>query len=109
MGKSPAAQDKVEKKPAQAPAAHGEAAHGGEHKKPVEHKKGGKAAHTPAPGGCASWGCKVHATRFNFCDEHYDHFKFGLIKKTGEQVPDYEKKFGHYTAYKAKRGVQKAA
>jgi hypothetical protein len=56
---------------------------------------------------CTSKGCKASAHRFSFCDEHYEHFKFGLIKKNGEPVSDYEKKFGHYQAYK--RGVQKAA
>jgi hypothetical protein len=71
----------------------------------------GKAAkgHNPLPGGCNSWGCKSSATRFSFCDEHYDHFKFGLIKKTGEPVPDYEKKFEHYRAHRAKRDAQKVA
>src|SRR5680860_209652 len=74
----------------------------GETKRPAEHKKPemsapskGKA-HTPMPGGCLSWGCKVQAARFNFCEEHYDHFKFGLVKKTGEPVPDYEKKIEHF-------------
>lgn len=65
--------------------------------------------HNPVPGGCHAWGCKSPEKRFNFCDEHYDHFKFGLVKKSGEPVPDYEKKFGHYVAYKAKRGAQKVA
>lgn len=65
--------------------------------------------HAPMPGGCLSWGCKISATRFNFCDEHYDHFKFGLVKKTGEPVSDFEKKFEHYLAHKTKRGVQKVA
>jgi hypothetical protein len=65
--------------------------------------------HNPGPDGCHAWGCKSGAKQFNFCDEHYDHFKFGLIKKTGEQVPDYEKKFGHYMAHKSKRGVHKVA
>lgn len=58
---------------------------------------------------CASKGCKASAHRFSFCDEHYEHFKFGLIKKTGEQVSDYEKKFGHYQAYKQGQTVRKAA
>jgi hypothetical protein len=64
---------------------------------------------TAVAGGCHSWGCKHSATRFNFCDEHYDHFKFGLIKKTGEPVPDYEKKLGHYLAHKGKQGAHKVA
>ncbi|MGZ3687621.1 MAG: hypothetical protein ACXWPM_04335 [Bdellovibrionota bacterium] len=66
--------------------------------------------HTPMPDGCHSWSCKAKATRFNFCDEHYDHFKFGLIKKTGEPVSDYEKKFEHYMAHQTKKkGAQKVA
>lgn len=64
--------------------------------------------HTALPGNCFSWECKAEANRFNFCNEHYEHFKFGLIKKTGEPVPDYEKKIGHYLAYK-KRSAQKVA
>src|SRR5579884_1956006 len=61
---------------------------------------GGKRAPVQAPGACLSWGCKTEATRFGFCGEHYEHFKFGLIKKTGEPVPDYEKKIEHYAAYR---------
>lgn len=94
---------------------HKDAAPGAEHKKP-EHKKPDAPAakskgHNALPGGCHSWGCKAHATRFNFCDEHYDHFKFGLIKKTGEPVPDYEKKFEHYMSHKnkGKKSAQKVA
>ena len=68
-----------------------------------------KAGNTPLPGGCHAWGCKAQAEKFNFCEEHYDHFKFGLIKKTGEPVPDHEKKFGHYQAWKAKRGAKRVA
>jgi hypothetical protein len=64
----------------------------------------------PAAGGaekCVCGGCKASASRFSFCAEHYDHFKFGLIKKTGERVSDYEKKLGHFEAFK--RSAQKAA
>lgn len=73
----------------------------------TSHKKGKE--YTPPPGGCHSWGCKAQAQRFNFCDEHYDHFKFGLIKKNGEPVADYEKKIEHYLAWKNKRGTHKVA
>ncbi len=58
---------------------------------------------------CACAGCKTSAHRFSFCDEHYEHFKFGLIKKTGEQVSDYDKKYGHYVAYKQAATARKAA
>lgn len=81
-----------------------------EHKKPEKSENAPKGKqNTPLPGGCHSRGCKAEAKRFNFCDEHYDHFKFGLIKKTGEPVPDHEKKFEHYLAHQARMRVQKAA
>ncbi len=78
-----------------------------EEKKPEAPAKGKNTG--PAPGGCVSWGCKASATQFSFCAEHYDHFKFGLIKKTGEPVSDYEKKYGHFVAFKAKQGAKKVA
>lgn len=65
--------------------------------------------HIPAPGGCYSWGCKAESNRFNFCNEHYDFFKFGLIKKSGEPVPDFEKKFEHYQEYLHRISVRKVA
>ncbi len=63
----------------------------------------------PLPGGCHAQDCKSPEKRFNFCNEHYDQFKFGLIKKTGERVSDHEKKLEHYQAFKARQGVEKAA
>jgi hypothetical protein len=84
---------------------------------PVAHHSGGghgggagkKKAHEPVSGGCFVKGCRVHADKLNFCAEHYDHFKFGLIKKSGEQVPDFEKKIGHYLAFKSRKSAQKVA
>ncbi len=75
--------------------------------KPQENQAHGGAAHA-APVHCLSSGCKAGIQKFGFCDQHYDHFKFGLIKKTGEPVSDYEKKLEHYKAYVA-RSVQKVA
>lgn len=77
--------------------------------KPEGH--GGHKGKTAGPiaGGCSAWSCKKEAKQFDFCAEHYDHFKFGLIKKTGEPVSDYEKKFEHYQAHVAKRSAHKAA
>jgi hypothetical protein len=65
---------------------------------------GSKKAPPQMPGGCLSWGCKHEAQRFGFCPEHYEHYKFGLVKKTGEPVPDYDKKYEHYLAYQARTG-----
>lgn len=58
---------------------------------------------------CCGSGCKSDAKRFSFCDEHFEQFKFGLIKKSGEPVSDYEKKFEHYQAYRGRKGVHKVA
>jgi hypothetical protein len=57
---------------------------------------------------CGAEGCKTTDWRFGFCAEHYEQFKFGLIKKDGKSVSDYEKKFEHYQAFK-RRVAQKAA
>ena len=58
---------------------------------------------------CIGEGCKTKVSLFGFCAEHYDQFKFGLINKKGKAVPDYEKKFDHYQAYKQSLGVRKVA
>ena len=52
---------------------------------------------------CKCVGCKKTEARFTFCDEHYEWFKFGLISKTGQKVPDFDKKFDHFQAYLAKQ------
>lgn len=68
-------------------------------KKPEQHAPSPIAA--PAKGvggrvGCLSVGCKSTPHKMEFCDEHFKQFKFGLVNKKGEQVPDYEKKLEHY-------------
>lgn len=70
---------------------------------PAEHApKTAPAPSAPAKGnvgakvGCAASGCKGKDQRYNFCDEHFRQFKFGLITKSGDPVSDYEKKFEHY-------------
>ncbi|MBL7716905.1 MAG: hypothetical protein JNL01_15685 [Bdellovibrionales bacterium] len=71
---------------------------------------GGKAEKEVPAGMCRGEGCKGKSDRFDFCVEHYDQFKFGLINKHGRQVPDFEKKWDHYMAFKAKStGLRKVA
>jgi hypothetical protein len=88
--------------------------------KPVVAEKKAAPTATPTPmpkgkealavtGHCTAKACKHDQARFGFCEEHFEQFKFGLIKKTGEFVPDYEKKFEHYRAYQARRGAHKVA
>jgi hypothetical protein len=60
----------------------------------AEKKEVGKQEHAPTKAvpthiGCQYKGCKVDVWRFGFCPEHFEQFKFGLIKKTGEPVLDY--------------------
>lgn len=61
-----------------------------------------KGAGTDPIGKCTAQGCKANSKRFEFCAEHFEQFKFGLITKLGKQVSDYEKKFDHYQAYIAR-------
>lgn len=66
-----------------------------------DNKKGGGG-----PGATASMckysGCKGSISKFGFCAEHFDQFKFGLITKNGEHVSDYDKKFDHFMRQQAK-------
>jgi hypothetical protein len=57
---------------------------------------------------CCAGGCKATSARFSFCEEHFEHFKFGLIKKDGTKVPDFEKKMSQYQDHQVKT-VRKVA
>ncbi|MGE4231832.1 MAG: hypothetical protein AB7F43_00745 [Bacteriovoracia bacterium] len=79
--------------------------------KATEKKEKTKEVSKPAPSasarpgkkeaklGCKEVTCKSGDKRAGFCDEHFRQFKFGLITKDGEPVPDYERKFEHYQAW----------
>ncbi len=54
---------------------------------------------------CKVKGCKHSPSKFEFCAEHFDQFKFGLINKHGEHCQDYEKKEEQYEHYKAAKKV----
>lgn len=53
---------------------------------------------------CNAEGCKTKHTRAGFCDEHYMHFKEGLITMDGYKAKDYDKKYHAWM-----RRAQKAA
>lgn len=55
-------------------------------------------------GECLDLDCKKKGEKFNFCDLHFEHFKFGVIKKDGTHPSDREKKLGHFEAHKARGG-----
>ncbi len=52
---------------------------------------------------CKVKGCKHSPSKFEFCGEHFDQFKFGLINKHGEPCMDFDKKLDQYEHHKAKR------
>ena len=58
---------------------------------------------------CKCEGCKNTQSRFTFCDNHYEWFKFGLITKEGKKVGDFEKKWSHYEAYIERQKQYEAA
>ena len=63
----------------------------------------------PSVSHCGAQDCKQKESRFGFCSEHFDQYKFGLITKKGAKVPDYDKKFKHWEAFQAKQSARKAA
>ncbi|MBI3543602.1 MAG: hypothetical protein HY075_10050 [Deltaproteobacteria bacterium] len=87
------------KKPAGAPPA--------EHApKPQMAPSGGGKGSVGAKVGCHATTCKEKDTRFNFCEEHFRQFKFGLITKTGERVLDFERKLEHYQLWLKSQGIR---
>lgn len=54
------------------------------------------------PTRCTAEGCNKKVDRMNFCTEHYEWFKFGLITKTGQKPTDFDKK---YLAFQKKRAA----
>lgn len=73
--------------------------------KPGAEKKDEKVG----PGHCTAVGCKATEKTFSFCEQHFDWFKFGLLKKSGERVMDFDKKVEHYNAHRVRRGLPKVA
>ena len=96
--KKPEAANPAHSKPEAKPAApqHGAGAPHAGHGAPSGGSSAQSKGNVGAKVGCQAVACKAKDTRFNFCDEHFRQYKFGLIKKSGEVVSDFEKKFEHY-------------
>ena len=62
-----------------------------------------KKPETSAAIHCKVKGCKHNPSKFEFCSEHFDQFKFGLINKQGEPCQDFDKKLDQYEHVKAKK------
>jgi hypothetical protein len=66
-------------------------------------KKQGQKQEAAAAIHCKVKGCRHSPSKFSFCAEHFDQFKFGLINKAGEPCLDYDKKLDQYEHVKAQR------
>ncbi len=53
------------------------------------------------PSRCACEGCKKPSDLMNFCGEHYEWFKFGLITKEGKRPTDFDKKYQAFRKHHA--------
>ena len=55
------------------------------------------------PGVCLADECKKRSEKANFCMEHFDWFKEGLVTKEGRRPSDFDKKYFDYTRRLAKK------
>lgn len=68
----------------------------------------GKPEAPVKPDVCTAESCKKTSARFGFCNDHFEEFKFGLVKKDGKKAADYEKKLEQFLLFK-KKSAQKVA
>ncbi len=52
------------------------------------------------PNRCGVKDCKKAPTLVNFCAEHYEWFKFGMITKNGDKPVDFDKKHQAFMKHK---------
>ncbi len=52
------------------------------------------------PNRCSVKDCKKSPSLVNFCPEHYEWFKFGMITKLGEKPVDFDKKYNAFMKHK---------
>ena len=50
---------------------------------------------------CCTDGCSKKADLTNFCTEHYDWFKYGLVTREGKRPSDFDKKYQSYMKRRA--------
>ncbi len=62
-----------------------------------------KRTQSDTGGKCLAHRCSKDDSHLGFCQEHYEHFKFGLIKKNGLPVPDYEKKWDQFQLHQKRK------
>lgn len=69
----------------------------------LKHQQQGPASNNVVamPSRCACEGCKKPSDLMNFCGEHYEWFKFGLITKEGKRPTDFDKKYQAFRKHHA--------
>lgn len=50
-------------------------------------------------GVCIETHCKAKQERLYFCNEHFEQFKFGVIRKNGTHPSDHERKSDQYKRF----------
>jgi hypothetical protein len=55
---------------------------------------------------CLEGHCKKPTVRMSFCPEHFEDFKFGLLRKDGSRASDYDRKIEHFSAFQ-KRSAER--
>ena len=55
------------------------------------------------PTHCKADGCKKKSEKMEFCSEHYDWFKWGLLTREGSKPIDFDKKHQAYLKHKQKK------
>lgn len=72
----------------------------------LKHKEPGSGAPeaggnvTAMPTNCKSEGCKKKSEKMDFCAEHYEWFKWGLITRNGQKPIDFDKKYQSFMKHK---------
>ncbi len=72
------------------------------HKEPTPGQAQGQAPATVTnlPTGCKADGCKKKSEKMDFCSEHYEWFKWGLITREGQKPIDFDKKYQSFLKHK---------
>ena len=64
-------------------------------------KKGNKNNVVQLNLNCVTDDCNSRSKRMNFCEEHFEWFKIGLITKDGKKPKDFDKKYFAFLRKKA--------
>jgi len=67
----------------------------------LKHQQQGEANAVVPLSRCACDGCNKKQELQNFCKEHFDWFKWGMLTKEGKKPVDFDKKYQAFMRNKA--------